>query len=152
MTQITFRYLTGLKRNIFDNVHLKGSWDWSTSIPMQKIVAEDGCPAFKAVVELHGNAGQEFQWGVSVSTAARQNVWGIMPEICDRNSAARVRSFPLSADATQQVCYYLTYARRLGAQKHYAPVAAGARLGTPGIRFAVWAPNAKKVEVVMGKT
>ena len=42
--------------------------------------------------------------------------------------------------------YYFTYARRLGARKVFAP----GRAGTPGLRFAVWAPNARRVEVVFG--
>jgi 1,4-alpha-glucan branching enzyme len=118
---------------------------------MRPIVAEDGCPGFEVEVDLQGK-GQEFRWGVVITTAARGNVWGIMPEIRDRNSTKRERSFMLSDDATQEVCYYLTYARRLGAQKHYDSAVLAAGSGKPGIRFAVWAPNAEKVAVVMGKT
>ena len=65
-------------------------------------------------------------------------------------------SIPLSAidsfdstggGAPQVERYYFTYGRHLGANKHFAAGSA-----TPGLRFAVWAPNAQSVEVVFGKT
>ena len=66
----------------------------------------------------------------------------------DVNSAERYRQFRIATGTGPQVeRYYFTYCRRLGANKHFA--AAGA---APGLRFAVWAPNAKPpVEVVFGK-
>jgi len=56
---VQFTYLTGLRREIFSNVRLTGSWDengrysdqW-TSAPMQQTIAEDGCPCFTATVQL----------------------------------------------------------------------------------------------------
>lgn len=51
---VEFVYFTGLKREIFRNARLTGSWDadsrysdqWST-ISMEPITGEDGCPAFR---------------------------------------------------------------------------------------------------------
>jgi 1,4-alpha-glucan branching enzyme len=72
------------------------------------------------------------------------NFWGIPTEVQDINSAARHRQFRLDKGRGAQVeRYFLTYGRRLGANKHFA--AGGA---TPGLRFGIWAPNAKKVEVI----
>ena len=48
-------------------------------------------------------------------------------------------------DAVQQERYYLTHNRRLGAEKHRRDGAT-----KDGICFSVWAPNARKVEVVFG--
>ena len=161
MARVTFRFLTGLKRNIFTSAQLTGSWneqrqhstDWSAPISMQPIIAEDGCPAFKADVELQGNNGQQFCWGVIVSTATGQNIWGIMPEVHDRNSNRRVRTFVLQSGTPQTVDYFLCHARRVGAQKLYLnPPAADLSNSKPAIRFIVWAPNARQVDVVMAKT
>ena len=57
----------------------------------------------------------------------------------------RTRSFTLAVTQSQTQEYFLTYLRRLGANKVILPGAA-----EPGIRFAVWAPNALQVEVVFG--
>jgi 1,4-alpha-glucan branching enzyme len=161
MARVTFRYLTGLKRNIILNAQLtwakkpKGdeSESWSDPIPMRSIVAEDGCPAFEAEDELQGSNGQEFQWRVFISTAAKKDICGIMPEIRDRDSNLRVRTFVLRSDGPRKAEYYLTHARRVGAQKHYLdPSKAADPRADPAIRFTVWAPNAKKVNVVMAKT
>ena len=71
---VQFIYSTGLKRDIFRNVRLKGSWDddgrysddWSTT-PMEPIVGEDGCPAFRATVEFDpAQVDWNFHWGVIV--------------------------------------------------------------------------------------
>src|SRR5207237_7424294 len=87
---------------------------------------------------------------------------GIPNEIQDVNSADRYRQFKLQPASTsgtgrtggtgstgpsvdQVETYYLTYARRLGANKYFS-----ASKPTPDVRFAVWAPNAQKVEVVFG--
>ena len=56
---VKFRYLTGLKRQIFTNARLSGSWNsqgklseaWAQT-PMTPGRAEDGCPCFTATVEL----------------------------------------------------------------------------------------------------
>src|SRR6185295_4159719 len=69
---VQFRYLTGLKRDIFKNARLVGSWDsaglfsptWSET-PMTAARAEDGCPSFGATVQFDtAEVGKKFQWGV----------------------------------------------------------------------------------------
>ena len=129
MAKVTFRFLTGLKRNFILSTSLQGSWDskgnyssdWCAPILMRPIVAEDGCPAFVADVNLQGGNGQDFRWGVVVTTATRKDIWGIMPEVRDRNSNRRERGFVLGAGDDQVETYYLTQARRLGAQKYFRP-------------------------------
>jgi 1,4-alpha-glucan branching enzyme len=152
---IQFRYLTGLKRAIFRNARLAGSWDsagrysdnWSKT-PMAAGTAEDGCPCFTATVGLDDSAvGTRFRWGVRLDGPLGANIWGIPTEINDMNSAERYREFELAADASsRRQDFYFTYTRRLGARKFFTD---GAQ--APGLRFSVWAPNARKVEVVFGK-
>ncbi len=154
---VQFVYAPGLKRAVFRNVRLTGSWDregrysddWST-IPMEEYTGEDGCPCYRAAVGLdESQVGWTFHWGVVVDGPAGRDKWGITTEVCDAGSSDRSRAFalrPRDGDAVQQERYYLTHNRRLGAQKHR-------RAGTTkdGICFSVWAPNARKVEVVFGK-
>ncbi len=68
---VHFEYPTGLKPPLFTNARLGGTWgssgrhdeDWSF-IPMQPFTADDGCPAFRATVELDDSQiGQAFRWG-----------------------------------------------------------------------------------------
>ncbi len=151
---VKFRYLTGLKRQIFTNARLSGSWDslgkfsatW-TQTAMTAGRAEDGCPCFTAKVELDdSDLGTTFRWGVFVDGPQGANVWGIPTEVHDMNSSERYREFTLTADAaSRSQDFYLTYTRRLGARKYFSDGAA-----KPGLRFAVWAPYAKAVEVVFG--
>lgn len=153
---VRFVYLTGLKRDIFRNVRLSGSWDaagrysteW-TITPMQPVRGEDDCPCFEATVQLDDSqVGVTFRWGVLADTAEANNLWAIVTEVRDESSA-RHRFFTLQATGAagpQEERYYLTHCRWLGAQKHYRPGAA-----QPGVRFAVWAPNARAVEVVFGE-
>jgi 1,4-alpha-glucan branching enzyme len=155
MPSVRFRLLTGLKRKIITSARLKGSWDdqgrpatdWGSPRPMTPFQAEDGCPAFFLEVPLQAPAGQLFQWGVIISTATQNDLWGVMPEIRDRNSAQRVLSFVLGPDGQQTVDYYLTDARRVGAQKLSA-----AGSSTAALRFTVWAPNARQVTALIAKT
>jgi 1,4-alpha-glucan branching enzyme len=148
---VHFEYLTGLRSPFLAAARLSGSWDdqgrfaeaWS-STPMEAFTADDGCPAFRATVALDdGQLGQVFHWGVSVDTAAGHEAWGIPTEVADRSSLARHRSFTLER-ADQVERYHLTQCRRLGANKL---VTDGA---PPAIRFAVWAPEARAVELVRG--
>jgi 1,4-alpha-glucan branching enzyme len=151
---VRFRYLTGLTRSIFRNARLTGSWDatgrfspvWSES-PMAAGTAEDGCPCFTATVLLdEAELGTRFRWGVRFDGPGGPNLWGIPTEVNDIRSAERFREFELTtAQASQQQDFYLTYARRLGARKVFSGADAA-----PGLRFAVWAPNALRVEVVFG--
>ena len=153
---VRFVYLTGLKRRIFRNVRLCGSWDsagrfsadWSVT-PMDEITAEDGCPGFASTVELdEQEAGRTFQWTVRLDAPSVADVCGVPTEVHDANGTDRVRSFELRprGEPVQTEEYYFTYARRLGARKVFAE----GRSGAPGLRFAVWAPNAQAVDVVFG--
>ncbi len=151
MTTVNFTYLTGLKRKIFRNARLKGSWDpggrhsnfWSET-PMTETQGDDGCHAFSASVKFdRSGAGRTFRWGVVLDGPSGVNVWGLPTEIQDGSSTHRYREFILPTPGhTLHERYHLTYCRRLGAQKH----------GREGkdIRFSLWAPNAQKVNVVFG--
>ncbi len=155
MVAVQFRYLTGLKRQIFSNAVLKGSWDGSgvysqawTETPMTPGIAEDGCPCFAATVQLDaGGVGSQFEWGVVLDGPSGAGVWGITTEVNDPNATNRYRAFTLAADgASARQDFYFTYARRLGARKYFTdPTAA------PDLKFAVWAPNALAINVVFGK-
>jgi 1,4-alpha-glucan branching enzyme len=139
MIDVRFVYLTGQRRPAFRNARLAGSWNGWTDIPMAEIVAEDGCPAFAATVSFDdGQAGQRVFWGVRLDGPAGANAWGIMTDVQQRQ---RELLLP-GAGASVEARYYLTWSRRLGAQKHHAGGSA------PDLRFAVWAPNARAVEVV----
>jgi 1,4-alpha-glucan branching enzyme len=152
---VQFRYLTGLKRDIFKNARLVGSWDnagrlsstWSET-PMTPEKAEDGCPSFKATVQFDTTeVGNHFRWGVRLDAPAAPDIFGIPTEIQDANSTERYREFDLlPAGSKQAEEFYFTYFRRLGARKHFKPGSSKADL-----RFAVWAPNATKADVVFGK-
>jgi len=142
---VRFTYFTGLKRPIFRNARLAGSWNnWAES-PMQEILGEDGCPAFAVTVPFDDSQrGQKFRWGVRLDGPAGANAWAINQEVHDPDSQQRYREFELPAAGTSHdERYYFTYSRRLGAQKFYAN-----SLAVPGLQFAVWAPNAKKIDVV----
>ena len=126
---VQFVYAPGLKRAVFRNVRLTGSWDregrysddWST-IPMEEYTGEDGCPCYRAAVGLdESQVGWTFRWGVVVDGPAGRDKWGITTEVRDALSSDRSRAFalrPRDGDAVQQERYYLTHNRRLGAQKH----------------------------------
>ncbi|MCL4503311.1 MAG: alpha-amylase family glycosyl hydrolase [Deltaproteobacteria bacterium] len=153
LVPVRFEYLTGLHQPFLVNARLTGSWDaqglrseqW-TEVPMTAFTAEDGCPAFRATVNLDdGQIGQEFRWGVSVDTMLQPNVWGIPTEVNDPGAIQRYRSFPLRGP-NQVERYYFTHCRRLGANKLWVN-----RRRTPAIGFAVWAPNARQVELVCGE-
>jgi 1,4-alpha-glucan branching enzyme len=149
---VQFEYLTGLKRPFFKNARLVGNWDaqgrpseqWST-VPMTQATAEDGCPCFRATVSFDDSqVGTSFRWGVIADGPGGADQWIIPTEVKDRGSTDRSRSFTLEPQPSTQR-YYLSRARYLGAQKYYPPGS-----NTPLARFAVWAPNARKVEVVFG--
>jgi 1,4-alpha-glucan branching enzyme len=154
MQIVEFQFITGLKRTIFRNPRLRGSWDsngrysddWSES-PMQGDVGEDGCPIFKTSVPLDlVDQDRKFKWGVALDGPQGSNFWGIPTEVQDVNSVDRYRQFRLNGVLEAQVeRYYFTYCRRLGANKHFP-----AGSVTPGLHFAVWAPNAQSVAVVFG--
>jgi 1,4-alpha-glucan branching enzyme len=150
--RVEFQYFTGLTRPIFRNPRLRGSWDvngrysdsWTDS-PMQVAVGDDGCPLFKASIDLDlADQQRTFKWGVVLDGPQGSNFWGIPTELRDVNSFERYREFQLAGgNAAQVERYYFTYLRRLGANKDHA-----LRAGQPDLRFAVWAPHATAVDVV----
>jgi 1,4-alpha-glucan branching enzyme len=154
MKRVRFRYLPGIKRDAFSNARLTGSWDaggrystmWSTT-PMAKVTAEDGCTAYEASVDFPDDqAGWLFRWGVISDAPSGNNLWGIPTEVKVRDSTEQVRVFWLDGGpGVQEQDFYLSLSRWLGAQPFFRAGAAG-----PCFRFAVWAPNARQVEVVMG--
>src|SRR5262249_50889942 len=150
---VDFEFITGLKRPIFRNARLRGSWDsngrfsttWTES-PMQEDVGADGCPRFRASVSLDlADQHQTFKWGVVLDGPQGSNFWGIPTELQDANSVDRYRQFRLTASPTRIERFFFTCGRRLGANKDFAPGSANA-----GVRFAVWSPNARSVDVVFG--
>jgi 1,4-alpha-glucan branching enzyme len=151
---VEFQYITGLKRSIFRDGRLRGSWDahgrysndWTES-PMQEVLGEDGCPMFRASVALDlADQQRTFRWGVVLDGPQGSTFWGIPTEVQDVDSTERYRQFRLTGGATQVERYYFTHGRRLGANKRFAPGSAVAEL-----RFSVWAPNARSVEAVFGR-
>jgi len=153
---VEFHFITGLKRAIFRNARLLGSWDgkgrysdvWTES-PMQESIGVDGCPIFEASVSLDLlDQDKMFRWGVILDGPQGTNFWGIPTEVHESNSTERYRQFLLKGTGVvpQIEQYYLTYLRRLGANKYFTAASAA-----PGLRFAVWAPNARSVEVVFGE-
>lgn len=147
---VQFEYATGLRRSPVTGATLVGAWDatgrpspdaWSSQ-PMRRGVAADGSDAFFADVQLDAaGAGREFAWGVSLERNAGESVWGIPAEVADLGSTAQVRAFTLkpSGGEPQREAYRLSHHRSRGARP----------LGE-AIRYAVWAPNARSVEVVFG--
>lgn len=111
---------------------------------MQPFIADDGCPAFRAAVQLaDSEIGKEFRWGVTATTVDGRDAWGIPTEVNLPDRGDRYRTFTLSVHG-QTERYYLTHCRRLGANQLV-------RDGQPpAIRFAVWAPNARSVDLVSG--
>ena len=150
--RVRFEWLSGLRRPIFRNLRLRGSWDtagrygdrWSER-PMTAFTADDGCPAWFAEVDLDaGQRGWSFHWGVVADGPQAVNVWAIPTELSDAGSTAQYRSVVLGqGDGVER--YRLTECRRLGANKVFGE---GAR--EPAIRFSVFAPQARMVETVIG--
>jgi len=104
MAQITvnFTFHTGLKRNLFRNVKLSGSWDstgkfstqW-TEVPMTATQDETGCVAFKASVSFDASAiGTIFQWGVIADLAGAPNTWVVVTEVPDPIRASAIEPLP----------------------------------------------------------
>lgn len=151
---VTFLYQTGIKSPLFSNARLHGSWngegryseEWSETA-MQEITGEDGCPAFQATIQFLDNQSEsQFHWGVLLDGPERANQWGVPTEVPNAYSVDRFRSFQLNPDTNAQTeRYFLTFSRRLGANKVYSNLSPEA-----GLQFAVWAPHAKSVQVVFG--
>lgn len=154
---VRFVYFTGIKRNVFGNVRLRGSWDaggrysdqWS-DLSMELTVAPDGTPCFATTVNMDDSqTGVTFRWNVYVDSLAGNRLQGVTTEVSTTGSNEQYRTFVLrqSSSEVQEERYYLINSRRLGANK---VVASGQGSDTPGIRFAVWAPYAQNVELVFG--
>ena len=150
---INFAFHSGVKRHLFRNVRLSGSWDsngqysnqW-TVVPMAASQDETGCAVFTASVSLDAaQVGTVFNWGVVADTDGAPNNWVVVTEVADGNSSQRYRSFTLKPGETRQDYWFAT-GRRFGAQKWTPPGA-----GSPGIHFAVWAPHAQAAEVVFAQ-
>lgn len=147
---VEFTFHTGVKRQLFRNVRLRGSWNTNgqfssqwTELPMTASQDDTGCDAFIATVPLDAKqTGTIFQWGVVADIAGSPNTWVVVTEVPDENSSQRYRTFALSSANAQQEYWFAT-GRRFGAQK-----VAGPGGGSPGIRFRVWAPHATAMEVV----
>jgi 1,4-alpha-glucan branching enzyme len=147
---VTFTFHSGVKRHLFRNVRLSGSWnaaghhsDQWTEMPMTPSLDETGCDAFSVSVLFDpSQTGTVFQWGVAADMVGAPNTWVIVTEVPDENSNQRFRTFVLAADEPRQEYWFVT-GRRFGAQKFFQQGSA-----RPAIRFAVWAPHAKNVEVV----
>jgi 1,4-alpha-glucan branching enzyme len=149
---VKFVYDTGIRRKLFHNVRLWGSWDeagrysdeW-TKVPMTERVAGDGSIVFEAEVSLQpSEVGKQFSWSVITDGSLGLDREGITTEAPGAGHDALHRTFELAPDSTEQR-YYLTHVRRLGARKVRMPDSSDF-----GLRFAVWAPNAQAVEVVFG--
>jgi 1,4-alpha-glucan branching enzyme len=102
---VEFRYYTGLKRAIFRQPILRGSWDaagrhadvW-TDRPMEEAIGEDGCPMFRATVALDlADVGRTFQWGVALDGPQGSHFWGIPTELSAAAPPRRYREFTLGA-------------------------------------------------------
>ena len=147
MIVMRFVYVTGLRREVFRNARLVGSWDGWSEVPMRPVVGDDGCPGFVAEVEIpDALAGQPVSWGVRLDAPAGPHTWGICAE--HRGDAGRRdREFVLPpAGGRGEQRYHLSEGRRLGAQKFFPDGAVA-----PWLRFSVWAPNARDVAVVFGR-
>ena len=152
MTRIAvdFTFHSALERHLFSNVRLSGSWDaagrfsdrWM-QVPMAASNDGTACEAFSASVLFDaGEAGRTFQWGVVADIQGSADAWVVTTEVPDELSSQCVRRFDLASSDTRQDYWFAT-GRRFGAQKYYRPDSPSA-----GIRFAVWAPHARNVEVV----
>jgi 1,4-alpha-glucan branching enzyme len=147
---VSFTFHSGIKRKLFQNVRLSGSWDTNglfsnqwTQVPMAMAQDGTGCDAFSASVAMDSSqAGTVFQWGVFADLPGAPNSWVIVTEVMDPNSNQTTRSFVLDATGSPQD-YWFAVGRRLGAQKYIPASAANA-----GLQFTVWAPYAQDVEVV----
>lgn len=154
MVPIQFTYFAGVVGDVLPDVRarLHGSWDadgrysdhWSiTDMTRQALI--HGSVSFGTSIVLNSTEqGKVFRWGVSFISPDVSEIWAIPTELKDRTSRERYCSFQFSGQP-QEEQYHLTHCTRLGANKIRHPD------GSTRVRFAVWAPKAQTVEVVMGK-
>jgi 1,4-alpha-glucan branching enzyme len=113
---------------------------------MVECVGGDGAVAFEAEAAFQpSEEGKTFSWTVLTDSLLGLDRESITTEAPGAGHDALHRTFVLSTDAAEQR-YYLTHVRRLGARK----VRLSETSDEFGLRFAVWAPNARGVEVVFG--
>ncbi|MDR0585463.1 MAG: hypothetical protein LBG57_14110 [Treponema sp.] len=156
MAKITFLYLPGVFGQAFETVEaaLEGSWDTTGSrqkqdapwpvLPMTREPWEDGGICFRAVVTLDDAArGETFCWGVRFRQHDGQETWAIATETAGAQSQDRFCRFRFNG-TDSEYRYYLTNCRRLGANKIRR------KDGSWGVRFDVWAPHARAVDLVFG--
>jgi 1,4-alpha-glucan branching enzyme len=151
---VKFTYDTGIRRRLFQNVRLWGSWDaeghysdeWTERL-MREAVGPDGARVFEAEVPLDASGvGKKFYWTVVLDGPLGLDRKGVVTEEQRLGHDRLERTFTLESDQLAgEQRYYLTHVRRLGARKVGDP--SGKEFG---FRFAVWAPNAQAVEVVFG--
>ena len=133
---VTFLFRAGLKRCPFSRVRLVGNWGPDGGWTQTAMSAVDASAFALDVSFPEEDVGKSWQWGIMLDGPAGSDLWAIAAEVDDAGSSSRLRSFVLAAGAQAQ-SYALTRCD-LGAVRNGA-----------GLRFAVWAPNAKFVEVVL---
>ncbi len=149
---VTLNYFPGVFGDPFPGFEatVTGSWDgqgrhsraWSQA-SMERLDNGDGGVRFTATVLLDDTeAGKAFDWGVRFVDAAGNTFWGMATEIPDPVSKDCHASFEFDGEPLDEA-YYVTHCRRLGANKFL-------RNGDWSVRFAVWAPNARQVDLVFG--
>jgi 1,4-alpha-glucan branching enzyme len=151
MSVVRFEWWSGIRQQVFSSLRIRGSWDragrysddWTTS-PMQAFVAEDGCPAWFAEIELdRSDSDRAFLWGVIGDGPAGPDSWLIPTEVADASNTAQFRILKPGQPGAR---YHFNINRRFGANKIYP---AGAT--TAAIRFTVSAPRAQAVDLVVGE-
>ena len=147
---VRFIFQPGLPSIRFENVRLCGSWDangrsadeWIV-MPMRPAREPDGRSVFRAEVSFDsGQIGTDFRWGILLDGPAGANCWAVTAEVDDENATTRECSFELQQGTPEQSCF-LTWCGRLGANRTPGPD------GRDGICFAVWAPNARGIALVL---
>lgn len=149
---VIFIYGSGVFGNPFPDctATLMGNWDidgrlsssWLAQ-PMELWEDKNGGYCFRAAVDLdEEEAGNEFRWGVRLTSENGDTFWGMVTEVPDPGSKDCHAMFRFSGKPLQQ-SYYLTNCLQLGANKIF-------RDGVWNVRFSVWAPNAIGVELVFG--
>ena len=148
---VNFEYLTGLRRPFLVSARLTGSWN-AQGYRIGAVVVHDDAAVYRRgrLPGLPSDAcssttarSARLSAGACRSTRPTGRMSGASPpRSTTPTSTERTRTFTLRA-ANQTERYYFTHCRRLGANKLVAN-------GQTAIRFAVWAPNARNVELVRG--
>ncbi len=118
------------------------------------IVGEDGCPAFACSVDFDDSQiGREFHWGVIVAGPFGANMWGIPTELDRADDDRRHRVFVLEREPrpAELPLHVRAPARCTQVLGECGSGSAAAAKREVGLRFRVWAPNARAVEVVFAK-